>query len=159
MKPYSYELIVFRPQAPTWLKDELKDGIGQGANFAGEDDDGISSVGESAGAMSDQESDEEVFIKPKKDVATKKPAISQEKTYAKYRAKAKGVAENKIVGGVAIAAPTGDASANSNYGSYESNTDTNVSPVLILSTAFICGLCLHQACCFIRLHQVCENRT
>ena len=81
--------------------------------------------------MSDQESDEEVFIKPKKDVATKKVPISQEKTFAKYRAKAKGIAENKMIGGVAMAAPTGDVSANSNYGSYESNTDTNVSRALI----------------------------
>ena len=82
---------------------------------------------ESAGAMSDQDSDEDVFIKPRKDVPTKKPAISQEKTYAKYRAKAKGVPEAKIIGGVAVATPTGDGSPNSNYGSYESNTDTNVS--------------------------------
>ena len=83
--------------------------------------------------MSDQDSDEEVFInvKPKKDISTKKPAISQEKKYAKYRAKAKGVTETKIVGGVALATPTGDVSANSNYGSYESNTDTNVSYLFI----------------------------
>jgi hypothetical protein len=107
------------------LKDELKDGIHKGAKFAREVDDGISSVDESADAMSGQESDEEVFIKPKKDVATKK---TQDKMYAKYRTKAKGVTETKIVGGVALATATGDVSANSNYGSYdESNTDTNVS--------------------------------
>jgi hypothetical protein len=98
-------------------------------------------VDESAGAMSDQDSDEEVFIKPKKDVATKKTAKSQEKTYAKYRAKAKGVTETKIVGGVALATPTGDVSANSNYGSYESNTDTNVSNFLVsISMNRVCVL-------------------
>ena len=123
-----YQLF-FSPQAPTWLKDELKDGIHQGA---GDVDDGISSVDESAGAMSDQETDEEVFIKPKKDIGTKKTAIPQDKKFAKYRAKAKGINEAKNVKGVALATPNGDVSANSNYGSYESNTDTNVSFLGIL---------------------------
>lgn len=141
MSWYYYYLIIFRRvsfcgilnklfscfQAPTWLRHELKNGIHNGENYVGEVDDGISSVDESAVAMSDQESDGDVFVRPKKDVATKKATRSQEKTYAKYRAKTKAVTETKIDEGVAMATATADGSPNSNYGSYESNTDTNVS--------------------------------
>ncbi|XP_028402383.1 uncharacterized protein LOC114525324 [Dendronephthya gigantea] len=89
--------------APTWLKDELKDGIKKDKNF--DVDDGISSVDESAGS----DLEEEVFIKPKKDLATKKPGISQGKPYTKYRTKTKGGAETKNVGGVTLETPADDA--------------------------------------------------
>lgn len=119
-------------EAPTWLKDELKDGINAEKELlrvGGSDvDDGVSSVVESAGTMTDQDSDEEVFVKPNKDLPrSKKPLVTQDKTYAKYRtkAKAKGATEHKIVGGVGMTIATGAASANSSNGSYESGIDAN----------------------------------
>ena len=94
-------------------------------------DDGVSSVSESAGTMTDQDSDEEVFVKPAKEHPRgKKPAVTQDKTYAKYRttkAKGKVTAEHKIVGGVGMTIATGDAGPNSNNESLESGIDTNVS--------------------------------
>ena len=126
-------LIVNSIQAPTWLKDELKDGINvekKPANFSGGFDDGVSSVDESAEAITDQDTDEEVFIKPVKDPPRgKKPGVSQDKTYSKYRTKAKGkvASETKIIGGVAMATTYGNASPNSSNGSLENGVDSHVS--------------------------------
>ena len=106
-------------QAPTWLRDELKDGIKKDKNF--DVDDGISSVDESAGS----DLEEEVFVKPKKEIATKKATISQGKPYAKYRTKTKGGPQTKNVAGVASATPADDVSVNSNYESNEFNAYSN----------------------------------
>ena len=103
------------------MKNELENGI-----HNGEVDDGISSVDDSADAMSDHDTDEEVFIHPKIDKAGKNIAPN-DNAYSKYRAKPKVPIEGK----------KNIAGSNHKHGSFELNANTSVSWTKEMSVEYL----------------------
>ena len=99
------------------MKNELENGI-----HNGEVDDGISSVDDSADAMSD----EEVFIHTKIDKAGKNIAPN-DNAYSKYRAKPK----------VPIEVKKNITGSNHKHGSFELNANTSVSWTKEMSVEYL----------------------